>query len=300
MPTPRSTAPLRKPALLPTRAELLLTSPSFLWLLALFAVPTALVVWLSFRVATPGGGLGDGLTLDSWRALGDPSYPAVFARTIVLSAIATAACIAVALPVAFLMGRSSTRTSSLLLLLFVVPFWTNFLIRVIAWRQILHVDGPLKSLLVKLGLAHQDTMLLYNPGAVLLVMVYTYLPFAILPLYAAAEKFDYQLLDAARDLGAGPLRAFFSVFLPGIRRGLAVALIMVFIPGLGSYVIPDLVGGTGGEMLGNIIARRVFGDRNLPHGAALASLLMLLTIATLLFAWLAGGRAKSENTSTSS
>ena len=116
-------------------------------------------------------------------------------------------------------------------------------------------------------------------------MVYTFLPFAILPIYAAAEKFDFRLLEAARDLGAGPLRAFVEVFLPGIQSGLLTAFLVVFIPALGSYVIPDLVGGPGGEMLGNKIAQRVFVDRNLPHASALSALLIgavLLPMAAVL------------------
>jgi spermidine/putrescine transport system permease protein len=109
-------------------------------------------------------------------------------------------------------------------------------------------------------------------------MIYTFLPFAILPIYAAAEKFDFRLIEAARDLGALPFQAFVSVFLPGIRRGLLTATLVIFIPALGSYVIPDLVGGPGGEMVGNKIAQRVFVDRNLPHASALSSLLVLAVL----------------------
>jgi spermidine/putrescine transport system permease protein len=117
---------------------------------------------------------------------------------------------------------------------------------------------------------------------VVVVSVYTYLPFAILPLFAAAEKFDFHLLDAARDLGARPLRAFVAVFIPGIRQGLVTALLVVFIPMLGSYVVPDMVGGTGTQMLGNKIAQRNFNDRNLPEAAALSGALTLLVLAPLL------------------
>jgi spermidine/putrescine transport system permease protein len=159
-----------------------------------------------------------------------------------------------------------------------VPFWTSFLIRIFAWKVLLHPEGMLKAALVGLGLISEQAPLLYTPGAVLLVMVYTFLPFAILPIYAAAEKFDFRLLEAARDLGASPLRAFVLVFLPGIRSGLLTAFLVVFIPALGSYVIPDLVGGPGGEMLGNKIAQRVFVDRNLPQASALSVLLILAVL----------------------
>jgi spermidine/putrescine transport system permease protein len=127
-------------------------------------------------------------------------------------------------------------------------------------------------------------VLLYNEAAVLLVMVYAYLPFAILPVYAAAEKFDFALVEAARDLGAPPIYAFMKVFLPGIRRGLLTAVLVVLIPALGSYVIPDLVGGPGGEMIGNKIAQRTFCDRNLPHAAALSACLTLAVLVPVIVA----------------
>ncbi len=148
--------------------------------------------------------------------------------------------------------------------------------------MLLHPEGALKRALVFLQLAAPDTSLLYNSEAVLLVLVYTYLPFAILPIYAAAEKFDFRLVEAARDLGAHQLRAFFTVFLPGIRRGLLTAVLVVFIPCLGSYVIPDIVGGPGSEMVGNKIAQRTFVDRNLPHASGLSAFLTLAVLAPML------------------
>ena len=261
--------------------ELGLSAPSFGWLVVLFAVPTVLVLVISFRKVDPYGGMGGGWSLEAWRALANPSYPKIFARTIWLSALAAAICILLALPIAYAMGRATPRVRSALLLVFIVPFWTNFLIRVFAWRQLLHPAGFLREGLVSLGVIEPDTLLLYNSGAVLLVIVYTYLPFAILPLYAVAEKFDFGLIDAARDLGASGWRSFWGVFVPGVGRGIAVAAVMVFVPGLGSYVIPDLVGGPSAEMLGNKIAQRVFTDRNLPHAAALSAVLILVTVAML-------------------
>jgi spermidine/putrescine transport system permease protein len=155
-------------------------------------------------------------------------------------------------------------------------------VRVFAWRSLLHPEGPVKGALEAMGLAGPGTMLLYNPAAVVLVMVYTFLPFTILPIYAAAEKFDFRIVEAARDLGARPFQAFRKVFLPGIRKGLLTAFLVVFIPALGSYIIPDLVGGPNGEMLGNKIAQRVFTDRNLPHASALSAVLVLAVMAPLV------------------
>jgi spermidine/putrescine transport system permease protein len=272
------------------RGELAASAPSLLWLAVFFVVPTLLVFAIAFRPADPFGGVGAGWSLEALRALGNPSYPSIAWRTIWVSLVATALCVALAIPVAYAMARAPERWRRALLLLAVIPFWTSFLVRVFAWKVLLHPEGPLTAAVVALGLAASGGTLLYNAGAVLLVTAHTFLPFAILPVYAAAERFDFRLIEAARDLGAGPWRAFTRVFLPGISRGVQNAVLMVFIPALGSYVVPDLVGGPSGEMIGNTIAQRVFVDRNLPHAGALATLLTLAVLAPLLAAFWARGR----------
>ena len=172
-------------------------------------------------------------------------------------------------------------------MLIIVPFWTNFLIRIYAWKVFLHPDGILKKALVLIGLIPEETMLLYNQWAVLAVMIYTYLPFAILPIYAAADKFDFALLDAAKDLGASSLQAFRKVFVPGVSKGIWTAVMVVLIPAFGAYLIPDLVGGPTSELIGDKIAQRVFTERNLPHASALSAVLMLAVFIPLIFAvWL--------------
>src|SRR5690606_10062328 len=144
----------------------------------------------------------------------------------------------------------------------------------------------LKNILVTIGLADESTQLLYNSGAVLLVTIYSFLPFAILPLYAAAEKFDFQLLDAARDLGASRWQAFVKVFVPGVYGGILTAFLVSFIPALCSYAIPDIVGGPHSELIGNKIAQRVFTVRNLPHAAGISAVLALAVMLPLVFYWL--------------
>lgn len=260
------------------KPELRATLPSFLWLLGLVLLPTLLVFVIAFKPATSSGGIGDGWSLDALRALRDPHFPAIIWRTFWISLVTTIACLGIAIPVAWTMARATESTKNRLLLLIVVPFWTNFLIRVFAWKQILHSEGALATLLRKLHLLETNDMLLYQPSAVILVSIYTFLPFAILPIYAAAEKFDFTLLDAARDLGASAFRSVTQVFLPGIRRGLITAWVVVFIPMLGSYIIPDLVGGAASEMIGNKIAQRNFNDRNLPQAAALSAALTLVVL----------------------
>ncbi len=272
--------------------EWLLTLPSLVWLVALFLIPTMIVFAMAFKPSDPWGGIGVGWTLETLRSLGNPNYPAIVYRTIRLSVFTTIMCIALALPMGYYIARAPERWRRLLLLLTVIPFWTSFLIRIFAWKVLLHPEGHLKRALVFLRLADEQAMLLYRSEAVLLVMVYTLLPFAILPVYAAAEKFDFRLVEAARDLGATKWRAFRAIFLPGIQRGLLTAVLMVFIPALGSYIIPDIVGGPRSEMVGNKIAQRTFVDRNLPHAGALSAGLTLAVMAPMLVALMMQGRRR--------
>ena len=261
------------------RGEWLLTLPSLVWLVVLFLVPSLVVVAIAFKPADPFGGLGPGWTLSTLESLGNPHYPVIIARTVWYSVLTTLFCLLLATPMAYQMARAPVRWRGTLLLAVIVPFWTSFLVRIFAWKVVLHPDGALKHLLAALHLVPPDASLLYNPAAVLLVLLYTELPFAILPLYAAAEKFDFRLLEAARDLGASPLQAFVRVFLPGIRRGLLTAMLVTFVPALGAYIVPDLVGGPNSEMIGNKIAQRTFVDRNLPQASALSALLGLAVLA---------------------
>jgi spermidine/putrescine transport system permease protein len=274
--------------------EWLVTAPSFAWLLVLFVAPTLIVFAITFKPSDPYGGVGAGWTLDTLRSLANPNYPAIILRTVWLSLTTTVLCIVFAVPAGYFIARVNASWRRRVLLLVIVPFWTSFLIRIFAWKVLLHPDGLIKRALAALHLCSPDATLLYNVHAVLLVMVYTYLPFAILPIYAAAEKFDFRLIEAARDLGATRLRAFFSVFLPGIRRGILTAILVVFIPGLGSYVIPDIVGGPSAEMIGNKIAQRTFVDRNLPHASGLSAFLTLAVLAPLAAVLLLQKKRESE------
>ncbi len=251
------------------------TAPSLLWLGILFLIPTLLIFAISFRAPLPDGGIGPDWTLSTILSLGNPNYPAIIWRTIWLSFTATFLCILLSTPIGYYLARISEIKRRWVLLLVILPFWTSFLVRTFAWKVLLHPDGVIKHILVFLRLVQPDALLLYNVWAVLLVMVYTELPFAILPIYAASEKFDFRLIEAAKDLGAGSFRAFCSVFLPGIRVGILTAFLMVFIPSLGSYVIPDIVGGPTSEMLGNKIVQRTYVDKNLPHAAGLSTILTL-------------------------
>jgi spermidine/putrescine transport system permease protein len=262
--------------------EWLITAPSLFWLILLFLIPTLIVFAIVFKPTDLYGGIGAGWTLETLRSLGNPNYPIIIWRTLYLSLLTTITCIILATPAGYCLARAGARWRQILLILVIIPFWTSFLIRIFAWKTLLHPEGWIKKSLVALHLISADASLLYNAWAVWLVMVYTFLPFAILPIYAAAEKFDFRLMEAAQDLGARRWQSFVHIFLPGVRRGLWTAILVVFIPALGSYVIPDIVGGPNGEMLGNKIAQRVFVDRNLPHASGLSALLILAVLLPLL------------------
>ena len=272
------------PMNLKRRNEILLTLPSMGWLVIFFLVPTIFVIAMAFRSADPYGGIGDEWTLQTLRDLGNPNYPAIIWRTIWLSVVSTLLCIIMAIPAGYYISRLQKKTQDIVLLLVIVPFWTNFLIRIFAWKVFLHPEGAVKQILDMLHITDPNSLLLYRPEAVLIVLVYTHLPFALLPIYAAAEKFDFSLMEAAFDLGASRIQAFMRIFIPGIKQGLFTAIIIVFIPALGSYIIPDIVGGPTGEMIGNKIAQRTFVDRNLPHASALSAILTLVVILPVAIA----------------
>lgn len=272
--------------------ELIITLPSFVWLFIFFLIPTLVIFAFAFKPSDPFGGIGEGWTLENIYTLADSSYLKLILYTVWISMLATFFCLALGLPVGYQLARASNRTRQLILLLIIVPFWSSFLVRIFAWKSLLHPEGFFKNILVHLHIIDPSTSLLYNSGAVVLVMVYTYLPFAVLPIYAAASKFNFQLLEAASDLGATRLYGFFKVFIPSIRKGIGTALVMVFIPAIGAYVIPDLVGGTQSEMIGNKIAQRTFIDRNLPLASALSALLSLIILLPTAAITIFQGRAK--------
>lgn len=233
---------------------------------------------LSFRPSDLYGGIAPSWTLSTWSQLFTPSLARLMGRTLWLASATTLICTLTSLPIGYTLARMQKEWRYRLLLAVMLPFWTSFIIRIFAWRTLLHPEGHLKEFLEFLHLMSSDQQLLYRPAAVLTVMVYTFLPVAILPIYAAAEKFDFRLIEAARDLGMGHLQAHLSIFIPAIQKGIFTASLLVFIPALGMYVIPDLIGGPESEILGNKIVQRIFFDRNLPEASALATLLFLTAL----------------------
>lgn len=275
-----------------SKNEWYLTLPSFIWLIVFFLIPTLIIYAYALKPQNIYGSVGSGWSLEAIKSLFDPNYFVLIGRTLFLGCMTTIICLILSLPVGYQMVLVSKKTRRLLIILLVLPFWSSFLIRIFAWKTLLHPEGFIKNLLVSLHLINPETSLLYNTFAVLLVMVYTYLPFAVFPIYAAASKFNFQLIEAAMDLGATKTQAFFKVFIPGIAKGIVTAAIMVFISAVGAYIIPDLVGGFSSEMIGNKIAQRVFVDRDLPQASALSMLLSLIVLLPLLIVTIISSRQK--------
>ena len=258
----------------------LYSGPMALWFSLFFLAPIIIIVLYSFLKKGLYGGVEPAFSLDAYRYLGDGIFLGITARTVVTSVISTVITILIALPCGYYMAKS--RYQNVLLLLIIIPFWTNFLIRVFAWMNILGNSGFLNELLLRAGLVDDYIHFLYNQKVVVLVLVYMYLPYAILPLFSSIDKFDFSLLEAARDLGASKLTAMIRVLLPNIRGGIFTAVLFTFIPIFGAYAVPLLVGGKDSYMLGNIIADQLSKSRNWPRAAAISMVLTLVTTAGVM------------------
>jgi spermidine/putrescine transport system permease protein len=254
----------------------LYSAPMAIWFTLFFLAPLLIIVVYSFMKKDLHGGVIMGsFSLDAYKALGNPSLMIITVRTIVASICATTITIVIALPCGYYMAKS--RNQTFLLLLIIIPFWTNFMIRVFAWRNILGNNGFLNEFLIRLKLIQEYIPFMYNQKAVVLVLIYMYLPYAILPLFSTIDKFDFSLLEAARDLGASKSMSMFKVLLPNIRSGIYTSVIFTFIPIFGAYAVPLLVGGTNSYMLGNVVADQLTKARNWPLASAISMVLTLIT-----------------------
>ncbi|MDR2521024.1 MAG: ABC transporter permease [Spirochaetaceae bacterium] len=250
------------------------------WLSVFFLAPLLIVVAYSFLRKGLYGGVMPYFSMEAYLALRNPNIAVITAKTVYISLVATVITIIFALPCGYYMAKSKRQT--LLLLLIIIPFWTNFLIRVFAWMNILGNNGFLNSLLLRAGIIKNYIPFLYNQNTVVLVLVYMYLPYAILPLFSSIDKFDFSLLEAARDLGATKAQAIVKVLLPNIRSGIYTAVLFTFIPIFGAYAVPLLVGGKDSYMLGNVIADQLTKSRNWPLACAISMALTLLTTAGVM------------------
>ena len=263
------------------RLRFLFLLPGRVWMALFFAAPLAIVVAYSWLTRGDYGGVALPWTAENFTRVLQPLYLAIVWRSLWMATAATGVCLLLAFPLAWFIANAGAR-QNLYLQLVILPFWTSLLVRTYAWLFLLRDTGLVNAALLRMGLIHQPLALLYRDGAVLLGLVYSYLPFAVLPLYTALQKLDPALLEAAADLGARPGRVLWRVTLPLARPGFVAATILVFIPCLGAYLTPDLLGGGKTVMVGNLIQNQFTTARDWPFGAAVSLLLMALSMALLL------------------
>ncbi len=269
----------------------LLLAPLVLWLVAFVVVPAGILVAYSFAERDELGRVIFTFSWENYRRVFDPVYLNVFGRSLGYAGLTTVICAVLGYPVAWFIARAGGPWRSRLLLLIMIPFWTSFLIRTYAWITILKSEGLLNSLLLSAGAIVAPLELLYTPVAVLIGLVYVYLPFMILPIYGSAEKLDPALIEAAQDLGCGPWRAFVHIVLPLTRPGLLAGILMVFVPAIGMFAVTDLMGGARVPMIGNVIQDQFVGQaRDKPFGAALGVIFLLLFVAAYWLLQRRGGR----------
>jgi len=263
----------------------------YLWLVAMLMMPFLIVLKISFAtsvIANPPYTplIEDGrlqLHLDSYALLAsDDLYALAYLNSLKIAALACLCCLVIGYPMAYGIARASPARRGALLMLVILPFWTSFLIRVYAWVTLLQSNGPVNGALLALGVIDHPLVLLNTPFAVYVGIVYTYLPFMILPLYAVLEKLDPALLEAAADLGSRPWRSFLSVTLPLSLPGVIAGSLLVFIPAVGEFVIPELLGGSDTLMIGSVLWNEFFNNRDWPQASVVAVAMLVLLVAPIM------------------
>lgn len=259
---------------LPVKAVMI--GPTVLWLLIFLLAPLFIVVGISFMTKNSHGGVNMSLTLEAYGSMANVDYVLIFLRSMWLAFKTTILCLVFGYPLAAVIAHSSKNVKPILVLMVMLPFWINSMIRLYGWMTMLRGEGIINTLLSNIGI--EPLEMLYTDGAVLLGMVYELLPFAVLPLYTSIEKIDPSLLEAACDLGAAKRRRFMRVTLPLTMPGIFAASIQTFIPALGLFYVSDMLGGGSSMYLGNLIKNQFLSARNWPLGAALSLLLIAVTI----------------------
>ncbi|WP_319581868.1 spermidine/putrescine ABC transporter permease PotB [uncultured Pseudodesulfovibrio sp.] len=251
------------------------------WLVLFGAVPTLMLLAVSFLARDPDSLIQPVFSLESYLELLRPALGSMLAESMAMAATATLLCLLIGYPFAYILARADKRHTPTLLLLVMIPFWTNTLIRTYALVAVLKADGVVNKFLMFLGVIDAPLKLMYTPTAVFIGLVYTLLPFMILPLYAAIEKLDLKLLEASRDLGASRFSTFRKITIPLTMPGIVSGCMLVFLPALGMFYIPDILGGARTMLLGNYIRDQFLAARNIPLGAA-ASIAMTLIMGLML------------------
>ena len=268
----------------------------YIWLVLFFFIPLAIIFKISISVSEWGmppyqdifvynDGFKINITLENYvYILSDFYYIRSFLNSIVLAFISTFFCILIGFPLAFYIATSDIKLRNILLILVIIPFWSSFLLRVYAWKIILQNNGILNLILLKLGIISEPLQLLYNQYAVIMGIVYTYLPLMILPLYGYLNKFDLNLIDASKDLGLNRIKSFFRVILPLSIPGIIAGSLLVFIPVVGEFIIPEMLGGSDKLYYGKILWEEFFVNRNWPGASALAFTgIIVLVLPIIIF-----------------
>lgn len=276
-----------------TLPMLVMVSPVTLWMIFLIALPLAYVLFISFCTTDESHNIVVRFSLENYGRLFDPLYLGIYANSLFAAAVSTAICILLGYPFAYSMAGAGRVRKTIMMILLMLPFWTNSLIRIYGWRTILGSSGVLNSILKAAGLIQQPLEILYTPAAIILGMVYTLFPFMVLPVFTSIDKLDRTLLEAAGDLGAKRSRAFWHITLPLTASGIFAGSIMVFIPVLGFFFVADLMGGGTQQMIGNLIERQFKEAYNWPLGAALSIALIVLTIVMVRIYTRANGDIKN-------
>ncbi len=259
-----------------------LALPTVLWIVIFFVLPLVIVLIVSF-MSRAGGGVPElPFTTEHYeRTLG--IFSVILWRSIGLAAMTMIICLLIGYPLAFFISTRRSRTfQQICLFLVILPFWTNFLIRTYAWRILLGDEGTINGFLTSLGLISEPLQLLNTQFAVLVGLVYGFLPFMVLPIFASVERFDFKYVDAANDLGANDVRTFLRIVFPLTLPGVLAGCALVFIPSVGAFVTPDLLGGTKGLMIGNLINNQFGGSGNMPLGSALSIVMMVVVMLSLM------------------
>ncbi len=257
-----------------------LMAPGTLWLLVFFLVPLVFMLSYSFMPRGIYGGVESGFTLEHYARFFDSLYLTILLRTVVYAVVCTAVCLGMGYPVAYVIARSGP-WKNFLTFLVILPFWTSFLVRTFAMIFLMRDTGLINTALISLGLITEPFQMLNTPGAVMVGLVYGFLPFMVLPIYASLEKLDPSLLEAAEVLGARPFARFTKVVLPLSMPGVVAGSLLVFIPALGSYLTSDLLGGAKQMMIGNLVQNQFTTARNWPFGSAVSFVVMGVVLAAV-------------------
>lgn len=264
------------------RRGALLGLPMTLWTAVFVGIVLLYLLALSFFTPTGEGyGVQPGFTLENYRRLLSPAYLQVLGKSLLLAFYTTLICLGLGYPFGYCMARAGRKWRGILMLLVIVPFWTNALVRIYGWKILLMGNGPVNDLLMALHLTERPLKLLNTYGAVLLGMVYALIPFVILPVYSSVEKMDWSLVAAARDMGAGPMRAFVTVTLPLTAPGAMAGVVLTFVPAIGLFFISDLLGGATDMYAGNLVRDQMLKAKDLPFAAAVSVVLLILTLLIL-------------------